>query len=281
MCDMKPTPHDWDGLMAALGRVRILRALRYRERRHIFGRSHCHDRLYHLVYHVSGKIRIRVGENEYAVGDDTLLLILPGQIHSSLPGPGSVFDMIEIRFCLEGDASLPLPLLPNVFALRQPARILPAFERTVNAFLLNPEPDDWLTRLRLAEILVLMAQEAAETRDAAGAGSDIAWRVRSVTHHIAGHFAEPLTVEDLADLVGLSPSYLAASFRRITSVSPIEYAIRVRLHHAKDLLRSSTMSVDEIARATGFSTARYLARTFRKRLEISPGAYRNSDRQLT
>jgi transcriptional regulator GlxA family with amidase domain len=56
--------------------------------------------------------------------------------------------------------------------------------------------------------------------------------------------------------------------------SPAEYIRNVRFERAKKLLRETSMSIPEVAEASGFSTAEYLANSFQKQLGISPLKYR-------
>ena len=88
------------------------------------------------------------------------------------------------------------------------------------------------------------------------------------------HFQEPLTVPQLASLLYLSPSRLSEIFAREVGVSPATYIRRLRLEHAQTLLRTTSLSITEIAYRAGFGDGPHLARTFKSALHITPTSYR-------
>lgn len=98
--------------------------------------------------------------------------------------------------------------------------------------------------------------------------------VHDVSEHIASHFCEQLTLENLAEKFFVSESYLSRSFKDSTGVGIKEYINILRIRKAQELLEDSKLSVSEIAEAVGFESASYFGRVFQKHLAISPGQYR-------
>lgn len=84
----------------------------------------------------------------------------------------------------------------------------------------------------------------------------------------------PIDILAVAAAVGISRRQLERLFRQHTSVSPVEYYVDLRVARAHALLNETTLSIGEIAVATGFSGTSQLAQRFRKRYGQSPGAYR-------
>ncbi len=273
-------PDRWSDLLANLRDVRITRALRYRERGELFGPEHSHTSWHHLMYLVKGHTQARIDGETYEMTENSVLFVRAGQRHGSVRRPQITFESIEVRFDPVTPAALAsVPPLPAVVHLPHPAAILAGFERIAASYLTGSGDANWLTRVQLVELLLLIDREVTEMPPAIPTGSDTAYRIRQATEHIAVHFAETLNVNDLATLVNMSPNYFAVCFRKTMGVSPIEHAMRTRLLHAKELLLSSALTVDEVARSTGFGTARYLARVFQRRLGQSPSAYRNKVRE--
>ncbi len=98
--------------------------------------------------------------------------------------------------------------------------------------------------------------------------------VRSVIDYISENYKNHITLDSLADLVHLSETRLSRIFRNITGMSCIDYVIEYRLSKALDMLRSSDMSVIEIAYETGFNNISYFNRTFKKHFNKTPTEYR-------
>jgi AraC-like DNA-binding protein/mannose-6-phosphate isomerase-like protein (cupin superfamily) len=87
-------------------------------------------------------------------------------------------------------------------------------------------------------------------------------------------FQEPLTVPQLASLLFLSPSRFSEIFTREVGVSPAAYIRRLRLEHAQMLLRTTSLSITEIAYQAGFGDGPHLARAFKAALHFTPTSYR-------
>ncbi len=82
----------------------------------------------------------------------------------------------------------------------------------------------------------------------------------------------------LATRLGLSERSLSRRFRQATGYSPQAYLQNQRVHTAKDLLRSSNLSVSEICWQVGLRDASYFSQLFRRHAGVSPGQYRKAVR---
>jgi AraC-like DNA-binding protein len=89
------------------------------------------------------------------------------------------------------------------------------------------------------------------------------------------HYAEPLTVEDLARQAALSPSAFSRLFREVTGQAPYQFLKEYRLDRARELLLDGRSSVTEASRRVGYSNVSHFIREFRARYGATPGAYVN------
>ena len=92
--------------------------------------------------------------------------------------------------------------------------------------------------------------------------------------YINKNFRENITLEKLAELVYLDKSYLVRLFSKQYSVTPIEYAIELRLKHALHLLCDSDMTIKEIATECGYRSASFFTTQFKSRFNKTPSDYR-------
>lgn len=91
---------------------------------------------------------------------------------------------------------------------------------------------------------------------------------------ILTHLNEHLTLNALAAQSGCSVSYFSREFKRSTGFAPYAFILRARLDHAKHLLMTTDLSIQEIADRTGFASLANFSYTFRKNIGISPTDFR-------
>ena len=98
---------------------------------------------------------------------------------------------------------------------------------------------------------------------------------RIIMAYVQTHFQEPgLSLENLSQLVHLTPDYLSSCFKAETGKNLKRYITYVRMAEAKRMLRMRELSVAEIAERTGYSSNHYFAKTFRRETGMTPTEYR-------
>ncbi|MCF3102337.1 helix-turn-helix domain-containing protein [Streptomyces roseoverticillatus] len=92
----------------------------------------------------------------------------------------------------------------------------------------------------------------------------------------SGRLDEELTVDDLAGHAGCSARTLARRFAEQVGTSPGQWLLSQRINAARELLESTDLPVDAVARRVGLSSATNLRRRFLNALGTTPGAYRRA-----
>lgn len=100
--------------------------------------------------------------------------------------------------------------------------------------------------------------------------------IGEATAVIRQRFAEPLTLDSVAQKVFVSPFYLSHLFKEELGLTFVEYLTRVRIEEAKRLLASSNLSVLGVAEKVGYEDASYFSKVFRKATGLTPNQYRKS-----
>ncbi|MET9081304.1 AraC family transcriptional regulator [Streptomyces sp. NPDC004237] len=90
---------------------------------------------------------------------------------------------------------------------------------------------------------------------------------------IRDHYTEPLRVEELARLSGMSASPFHRHFRAVTALTPIQYQKHIRLQEARLRLMSSTDDVADVGYAVGYDSASQFSREYRRQFGRPPGAH--------
>ena len=83
-----------------------------------------------------------------------------------------------------------------------------------------------------------------------------------------------LTIQDVAQRLGVSYSSLRKLFKEFTGVSPALYQQDLRLQRAKELLSTTNLSIKEIAFSLHFDSADYFSTKFKHKTGVSPGQFR-------
>lgn len=110
---------------------------------------------------------------------------------------------------------------------------------------------------------------------AGGASEGEGKRFLSIKRYIDIHYMEPLCLDDLARLAGLSVSRFSVEYKRSFRISPIDHLIRKRLDEAAHLLTVTTAPIESIAADVGFGDAAHFSKMFRKRVGVSPAQFRS------
>jgi AraC-like DNA-binding protein len=99
-------------------------------------------------------------------------------------------------------------------------------------------------------------------------------RLRPVLEHLDQHFTEPVRVDELATIAGLSQGQFHRSFKALAGTSPFEYAKRLRLKLAAGLLRNTDQTVAEIGAQVGWPDPFHFSKMFKSAYAQSPTSYR-------
>jgi transcriptional regulator GlxA family with amidase domain len=95
-----------------------------------------------------------------------------------------------------------------------------------------------------------------------------------VIEQMSNHLADPLSLSQFAMLVGRTTRQLNRLFSEYLGQSTMTFYRHLRLDHAKHLLEQTTLSITEIAFATGFSSGAHFSQSFKTKFEQPPSSFR-------
>jgi AraC family transcriptional regulator len=99
-------------------------------------------------------------------------------------------------------------------------------------------------------------------------------RLRMIKELVNAKMEDDLSLDDMAQSVGLSTAHFARMFRKSTGATPHQFVLRQRLERAKAMLRAPDARVLDVAVACGFKTQQHFAQVFRDVWGVSPTEYR-------
>ena len=229
-----------------------------------------------LFYTLGGNGQFRIGDKLYPVHQNQLVIISPNVIHTEVSYKVSPLEYIVLgieglelsvddnndgRFCIidcPGGGEI-VSCLRNIY--RETVDQKPGYELICQAYM---------------EILISHLMRSTSFAPAPEpAANQVSRQCAAVRHYIDAHYKEPLNLDMLASQAHVSKYYLAHAFKSEYGISPINYQIFLRIKESRYLLRETDMSLSQISRILGFSSASYFSQSFRKAEGVSPLEFRN------
>lgn len=100
--------------------------------------------------------------------------------------------------------------------------------------------------------------------------------IQDSLNFINSNYMHSITVQEIADYVNLSRSYLYKMFIKNLGISPQRYLINLRMYKATLLLKGTKLPIGEVASSVGYSDSLLFSKTFSKHFSMSPLNYRNN-----
>ncbi|MBB6020043.1 AraC-like DNA-binding protein [Paenibacillus sp. JGP012] len=104
--------------------------------------------------------------------------------------------------------------------------------------------------------------------------------IRQAAAYIENDYASMISMDQLAEQVSLSKYHLIRRFSASTGITPGVYLTRVRIEKAMELLRGTTLSIEQIASQVGYSSGSYFIKAFRGLTGLTPGDFRSGGESL-
>lgn len=98
--------------------------------------------------------------------------------------------------------------------------------------------------------------------------------IQKVKAYVEEHYAEEITLDDMADMIGYSTYYFMKLIKEYLGMSFGDFLTSVRMNNAKKLLLSTNMSISEVGYSVGYNDANYFARVFKRQEKITPSEYK-------
>lgn len=263
--------HD-PGMIRSSAKLLNVGSARYEGDWHSIPHTHGYAELFYIV---GGDGRFRIEDELYPVKADQLVIVNPGVLHTeegcdSQPMEYIVLGIegLELSVCKNSDGRFSildfhgggdiLTCLRHI--LRESQGLLEGYETVCQAYL-----EILIVRLMRSTSLAVapVPVEKRASRQCA-----------AVRRYIDSHYKEPITLDLLAEQTHVNKFYMAHAFKQEYGVSPIHYLGQRRIEESKYLLGQTDMSLSQISRVLGFSSASYFSQSFQKAVGIAPIEFR-------
>ena len=236
---------------------------------------------------VQGQKQIFLGEKTYTYNPLQYLIVpmaLPlemqidkATVDSPILGLGLELDLTMISELLLGIDDPPPPLStagrshPGLYISRTSAALQDAL---IRLFHLLADPTDLriLGPSTVKEILyrVLQGEQGSQLRSLVLRDSG-SYRIVSLIGYLNEHYKEKLTIDEIARVAGMSTSTLHHKFREVTSMSPLQYLKKIRLHYARTMMIDRGLNANEAGFRVGYGNPSQFSREFKRMFGQPPG----------
>ncbi|MGG4094492.1 helix-turn-helix transcriptional regulator [Paenibacillus lautus] len=99
-------------------------------------------------------------------------------------------------------------------------------------------------------------------------------RLILINRYIRENFMQPLTLQQLADLISCNPIYLSNTYSKVFRISPMKYVRNLRMEKAAELLVIGNLNIRQIANELGYVSASQFSDLFKKHYQMTPSQYK-------
>lgn len=238
--------------------------------------SHAHAELF---YATGGRGSLQITDEVIALHEGDCFLINPYVMHTEFSSSHEPLEYIVIglnRVSFHGvEGELPRYTFLNDRMARR--TLWPYFQDILRE--LSAEQEGYLdVCTSILDVLLLKLSRRAtldvSTSDLGRISSECAQAKRLIDEN----FQEVITLDWLAQQVGISKFYLSHLFRSYFSISPMQYLCQRRIFEARHLLATTDHNQDTVAMLSGFSSPSYFSQAFKRVTGMNPSEYRRAQR---
>lgn len=247
-----------------------------------------HSHQYHeLFFLLSGQRRYFVGHTIYDVTPGNLVIIPQTQLHRTAPSLHKNYERYLLNFyetdhpyfvdamgrdtfdtlmhsgCLEFPSHTARKMQQDLERLEQELASPSPYAKPIAAHLLQ-------------EILITALCSGKKKEPYHGEGAN---KVQEVARYISQNYAQPITLQDAAQMAYMEKTYFSKRFKVLTGFGFWEYLTQTRLRAAEQMLRETQLPIGQIAEHCGFCNGNHFGDIFRRWKGTSPSDYRKRARE--
>lgn len=229
---------------------------------------------FEIEYYIGATGKAIINGQTIDIAPGTLLCGKPGQIRSSIADFRCYY--MHVHFPQESPYREMLEQAPVFFQIIDRGIYEGIFE-SLTIHLLNEGYDEQsdLINARLLELFYNIRKDSQKNVNCDRQPHRERYKlIQSVLEYVQENYREPLTLKDMADIVGYSPNHFHHVFRTVIGKTPQQYLLEERLKHAKWLLVQTEKTLSEIAYECGFSSQSHLCARFKENVFCTPVEYR-------
>ena len=260
----------------------------------VFG-GESHD-FWEMVYVDKGRILVKSGEEEVALGQGEIIFHAPDEFHSvkALDSSPNFFvisfecdsavmqSFVKLRATLSRELR---PFISSIISEAERTYVIPKNDTELCGLVKKESAalgGEQLVKTYLEQLLIMLLRSVSVETSASFFPSKESLEnhiIKSVKEYVEERAYEVIRLEDICTKLGYGKTYLCRLFREQTGNTIVKYAVEHKIKLAKAMIRERELNFSEIAEALAFDNQQYFARVFKKVTGMSPTEFKNSLRR--
>jgi AraC-like DNA-binding protein len=246
---------------------------------------HAHEDALEISYMLGGKGALYCDGKYYPMTAGDIVIKNPTVRHAENADPRDPIEQVcalVTGLALPGAPAncLPMQGFSPVIQDRENKPLLDALFRAILCRTIGIDAPDLPAVNSLLESALWVIWREAQTLIAERKADEHGQAMQQVRAYIDGHFAEPISLDALADSFHLSRYYLSRQFKQYTGFTINNYIVSCRIGEAQRCLIFTDERIDAIAARCGYANLSYFYTTFRKKVGCPPAEYKKRYRNL-
>ena len=236
-----------------------------------------------ITYAVSGKAKIYSGDECFDLAGGEIHYIKKGIKHRIVADDDENFRYICFGFEADAHNEDVLPFADEVknkdhFVLKGDGNIRTSFEHLVDEIYTNDSQSNKMISLYMTQILISLCRLIRGRKDRVPANKTASgYAIYHTLRYIDREYINIKSVKSVARELSYSEYYLAHLFKEKVGVSIKEYIIEKKLKNAAILLKTTDLTIGEIAEYHNFATLHTFSQAFKRYFKVSPSEFKKSD----
>ncbi len=231
--------------------------------------------LFEVYYMIDGECDYYIGGRIYEIKSGDVILIPPGVLHKN-SYRSQKHTRIAIHFSNQYIPPAVVPFIKSGVVLYRNdetvMKIRSLTEKMYNEFKNGDNFSDEVIKNYMSLLFIMIVRNRKYYEGVKALNEDI----ETVKNYIHKNYASEITLNGIAEMIGVSAEHLSRLFRAETGFGFCEYVNIVRLDRARSLLRSKDKSVADTAYECGFNDSNYFSVKFKSMYGVPPKDYKKS-----
>jgi AraC-like DNA-binding protein len=225
-----------------------------------------------ITYVIKGNAQYTINGRKYEVSGSSgdLLCMSSDDTKAACTNPKNPMVCFSVNFVMKNSKGEAMRLpFPPVSRIGQNKDIIHLFHELI--FTWTDRQQGYTIKARSLLWLILHHIFELTIYNTDSPGDD--YRITKVTRYISQHYAERISVKQMADMVHLNPVYFGVLFKQVTGITMNQHLMKIRVRNAESILQTGEYKVIEVAEHCGFANIAHFFKHFKAITGEAPSSY--------